>query len=100
MSDSNPKLPLIKANIRQEIGIMIGFMAVFVIVISCFALVWRAQNAKQSRAEAQLKRGLQERGFGIGGGFGGKGAGRDEDLWADRGEGAEVEYREREREGL
>jgi hypothetical protein len=59
------KLPEIESNTRQEIGVMIGFMAVFAIVITTFTLAWRAKNKKQAALEEQRQAELREHGFGM-----------------------------------
>jgi hypothetical protein len=59
------KLPEIESNTRQEIGVMIGFMVVFAIVIITFTISWRAKNKKQAALEEQRQAELREHGFGM-----------------------------------
>jgi hypothetical protein len=61
---------------------MVGFIAIFALVITTFAIVWRGKNKRQARLEEQRQRELVEKGFGMRGGLGGdrdgeKGAIRD-----------------------
>lgn len=69
MSNQQPKLPMIESNIRQEIGVMIGFMGVFALVITIFTITWRAKNKRQAAVEEQRQRELHEKGFGMRGGL-------------------------------
>jgi hypothetical protein len=59
------KLPEIQSNIRQEIGVMIGFMAVFALVITTFTITWRMKNKKQAALEEQRQAELRQNGFGM-----------------------------------
>ncbi len=68
---SQMKLPEIHANTRQEIGVMGGFMAVFVLVIAAFTIAWRVKNKKQAAREEQRQADLREKGFGMRGGLDG-----------------------------
>lgn len=66
------KLPEIQSNIRQEIGVMVGFMALFALVITTFTIAWRAKNKKQAMREEQRQAELRENGFGMKGGLRGE----------------------------
>lgn len=61
---SQPTLPQIEPSIRQEIGVMLGFMAIFALVITSFAITWKAKNKKQAEREDARAKELTERGFG------------------------------------
>ncbi|KFY02805.1 hypothetical protein O988_01894 [Pseudogymnoascus sp. VKM F-3808] len=65
MVAETPKLPMLHANIRQEIGIMIGFISLFVIVTSVFAYLWRAKNKRYDVLEVDRLKGMQEQGWGM-----------------------------------
>jgi hypothetical protein len=98
MSADQPKLSEIEANIRQEIGVMVGFMAVFALVIITFAVVWRMKNKRQAVVEEQRQRELHEKGFGMRGGLRGDREKGVRDLAGGEPlleQGAQVEQRER-----
>jgi hypothetical protein len=65
MSSTKTPLPLIQAHINQEIGVMVGFIAIFGLVLATFAVMWRSYNKKQAEKEEVRKRELVERGFGM-----------------------------------
>jgi hypothetical protein len=65
-------LPEIQSNTRQEIGVMVGFMAVFALVITTFTIAWRMKNKRQSALEEQRQAELREKGFGMKGGLRGE----------------------------
>jgi hypothetical protein len=58
-------LPEIQSNTRQEIGVMVGFMAVFALVITTFTITWWMNNKRQSALEEQRQAELREKGFGM-----------------------------------
>ena len=73
MSQQLPKLPEIQSNTRQEVGVMVGFMAIFANVTTTFAIVWRTKNKRQAAVEEQRQRELHEKRLGMTGGLrGGK----------------------------
>jgi hypothetical protein len=89
------KLPMIESNTYQEIGVMVGFMAIFVIVIISFAVVWRSKNKRQAQKEEMRRRELNEKGFGIsGGGLKGGPGGREKGKVAGAYNDGEIEQRE------
>jgi hypothetical protein len=65
-------LPEIQSDTRQEIGVMIGFIAVFALVIATFTITWRIKNKRQSAIEEQRQAELHEKGFGTRGGLRGE----------------------------
>jgi len=65
-------LPEIQSDTRQEIGVMIGFIAIFILVITTFTITWRMKNKRQSALEEQRQAELREKGFGMRGGLRGE----------------------------
>lgn len=62
---SKVTLPEIQSNTGQEIGVMVGFIAVFLLVITTFAITWRMKNKRQSALEEQRQAELRDKGFGM-----------------------------------
>lgn len=87
-------LPMIQSNTRQEIGVMVGFMAVFAIVLTSFTVVWRSKNKRQAQKEEMRRRELNEKGFGISGGLKGEPGGREKGKVAEAYNDGEIEQRE------
>jgi hypothetical protein len=54
-------------------GILFGFVAVFLVVIVAFGITWRLWNIREEKKEAERKRVLIEEGWGIQDGVGEKG---------------------------
>lgn len=75
---SEKELPMIHAKVSQEIGVMVGFMALFGIVIASYGIFWHTKNKVQERKEEERKRELMDRGFGMSGHGGEKKAGARE----------------------
>jgi hypothetical protein len=69
---SSMTLPEIQSNTRQEIGVMVGFIAVFLLVIAAFTVTWRRKNKRQSALEEQRQAELREKGFGMRSGLSGE----------------------------
>lgn len=65
MVADTPKLPMLHANNRQEIGIMVGFIAVFLIVTATFSFLWSAKNKRHDKLEVERQRDLKEQGWGL-----------------------------------
>jgi hypothetical protein len=65
-------LPEIQSNTRQEVGVMVGFMVIFALVITAFAITWRMKNKRQAALEEQRQAELREKGFGMRGGLPGE----------------------------
>jgi hypothetical protein len=92
------KLPEIQANTRQEIGVIVGFIAIFALVITTFTLTWRAKNKTQAAREERRQAELRENGFGPRGGLRGEKEKGVRDALGDvplMAQGAAVEERER-----
>lgn len=60
-----PKLPMLHANNRQEIGVMVGFIALFLIVTAVFSILWSAKNKRHDKHEVDRQRELKEQGWGL-----------------------------------
>jgi len=54
-------------------GILFGFVAIFLVVIVAFGLTWRLWNIREENKETERKRMLIEEGWGIQDGVGEKG---------------------------
>ncbi|OBT77790.1 hypothetical protein VF21_03805 [Pseudogymnoascus sp. 05NY08] len=65
MVADTPKLPMLHANNRQEIGVMVGFIAVFIIVTALFSFLWSSKNKRHDTFEVERQRGLKEQGWGM-----------------------------------
>ncbi|KFY25164.1 hypothetical protein V493_04804 [Pseudogymnoascus sp. VKM F-4281 (FW-2241)] len=65
MAAKSPKLPMLHANNKQEIGVMIGFIALFLIVTALFSILWSAKNKRHDKEEVERQRDLKERGWGM-----------------------------------
>lgn len=94
VANDPPALPFIHADIKQEIGVLVGFIALFAIVTAVFAFFWQVKNKRQAVIEEERQRVLQDKGFGTQGWSGPK------DLKADTEKsnaGLEIEQEERVR---
>src|SRR5690554_894145 len=60
-----PKLPMLEANINQEIGILVGFVALFMISTIAFSVGWNIKNKRQALKEVERQRVLNENGWGL-----------------------------------
>jgi hypothetical protein len=49
---------------RTELGILFGFVAIFLLVVTSYGAAWKLWNKKEETIEAERKAGLIERGFG------------------------------------
>ncbi|OBT39722.1 hypothetical protein VE00_09882 [Pseudogymnoascus sp. WSF 3629] len=65
MVAETPKLPMLHANKRQEIGIMVGFIALFIIVAALFSYLWSSKNKRHDKVEVERQRDLKEQGWGM-----------------------------------
>ncbi|OBT67690.1 hypothetical protein VE03_03513 [Pseudogymnoascus sp. 23342-1-I1] len=65
MVAETPKLPMLHANNRQEIGIMAGFIVLFIIVTVVFSVLWSAKNRRHDKLEVERQRDLKEQGWGL-----------------------------------
>ena len=45
----------------HEIGVMIGFMAAFVLVAAAYLVIWRIKNKRSDAKEVQRRRALDEK---------------------------------------
>ena len=54
-------------------GILFGFVAIFLVIIVAFGLTWRLWNIREEKKETERKRVLIEEGWGILDGVGEKG---------------------------
>ncbi|PMD57570.1 uncharacterized protein K444DRAFT_614974 [Hyaloscypha bicolor E] len=79
-------------------GILFGFVAIFLVVIVAFGLTWRLWNIREEKKETERKRVLIEEGWGIQDGVGEKGKQRVvRDFRSEREEQEEREEGERGR---
>ncbi|KFY43687.1 hypothetical protein V494_01845 [Pseudogymnoascus sp. VKM F-4513 (FW-928)] len=60
-----PKLPTLNANVRQEVGIMVGFIALFILVTAIFSFLWSSKNKRHDKIEVERQRDLKEKGWGL-----------------------------------
>ncbi|KFY53201.1 hypothetical protein V496_07806 [Pseudogymnoascus sp. VKM F-4515 (FW-2607)] len=67
MVADTPKLPMLHANNGQEIGIMVGFIALFIIVTAVFSVLWSSKNKRHDKLEVDRQRELKEAGWGLNG---------------------------------
>lgn len=65
MVAETPKLPMLHANNRQEIGIIVGFIALFIIVTALFSYLWSSKNKRHDKVEVERQRDLKEQGWGM-----------------------------------
>ena len=64
----SPRQEKMTSETKTEIGIIFGFIAIFLLVITSYGIVWKLWNKKEAEREAARKAGLIERGFGPKGG--------------------------------
>ncbi len=57
-------------------GILFGFVAIFIVVILAFGFTWRMWNIREEKKEAERKRMFIEEGWGLQDGVGEKGKAR------------------------
>ena len=76
MPDSQPTIKPTHPRLRTQMGILFGFVAIFIVVIIAFGITWRLWNIREEKKEAERKRILIEEGWGIQDGVGEKGKGR------------------------
>jgi len=48
---------------RQEFGILFGFVAVFIVVIGTYSLMWHLKNKREEVKEVKRKQALIDRGL-------------------------------------
>lgn len=58
-------LPVLHVKAKQEIGIMMGFIAIFALVIAAYGIFMRGKDKIQAKHEEERKRELVERGYGL-----------------------------------
>lgn len=56
---------MLHASIGQEIGVMCGFIVLFILVTAIFSIFWHFKNKRQSTKEAERQRLVNEQGWGI-----------------------------------
>jgi hypothetical protein len=95
MSSNQPTIPAAHPRVRTQLGILFGFVGIFIVVIVTFGVMWALYNKKQEKRELARKERLIEEGWGVSD-IGEKGKGRDGDMGID-GEGEKVDDRERQR---
>ncbi|KFY09359.1 hypothetical protein V491_08237 [Pseudogymnoascus sp. VKM F-3775] len=65
MVAETPKLPMLHAKVRQEVGIMVGFIALFIIVTAVFSFLWNSKNTRHDKLEVERQRDLKAQGWGL-----------------------------------
>lgn len=60
-------LPRIQWTMGHEMGVMFGFIALFIIVTVAFAIFWVGKNKRQARAEHERQEALRQAGWGLSG---------------------------------
>ena len=73
MPNNQPTIPPTQPRLRTQMGILFGFVAIFLVVIVAFGITWRLWNIREEKKETERKRVLIEEGWGIQDGVGEKG---------------------------
>jgi hypothetical protein len=94
MSSNQPTIPIAHPRIRTQLGILFGFVGIFIIVIVTFGVMWALYNKRQEKRELARKERLIEEGWGVAD-IGEKGKGRDRDMGIGGEEREEVDDRGR-----
>ncbi|CZR58512.1 uncharacterized protein PAC_08404 [Phialocephala subalpina] len=63
-SSSEPKIPTHIGSTRTQMGILFGFVAIFLVIGASYSIIWRMYNKREERQEAERKQALLDRGFG------------------------------------
>ncbi|KUJ14112.1 uncharacterized protein LY89DRAFT_687362 [Mollisia scopiformis] len=63
-SSSQQTLPVVHAKLSTQMGILFGFVAIFIVILISYSTVWWLYNKREERQEAQRKQDLIDRGFG------------------------------------
>jgi hypothetical protein len=78
MPSNQPTIPVAHPRIRTQMGILFGFVGIFIVVIVTFGIMWILYNKRQEKRELARKEKLIEEGWGVADiGEKGKGRGRD-----------------------
>jgi hypothetical protein len=59
-----PQVPLIVPNTRQEIGVLVGVLALFIIVTLAFKEFRHVKNKRDDAKEVERQRVIREKGLG------------------------------------
>jgi hypothetical protein len=65
MSSSQSTLPVIHARTDTQLGILFGFVGLFILAIATYSVLWKAYNKRDERLERERERSLLEKGFGV-----------------------------------
>jgi hypothetical protein len=79
MSSNQPTIPVAHPRIRTQMGILFGFVGIFIVVIVTFGIIWALYNKRQEKREWARKERLIEEGWGVAD-IGGKEKGTDRDV--------------------
>jgi hypothetical protein len=55
---------MVKPDMRKQFGILFGFVAIFIVVIVSFGIMWKLYNKLEQKKENEEKRRLIEAGWG------------------------------------
>ena len=62
MADKEPSGPFHAGpGTAHEIGVMVGFMAAFVLITTIYLILWRINNKRSEAAEVQRRQSLAEK---------------------------------------
>jgi hypothetical protein len=55
---------MVKPDMRKQFGILFGFVAIFIVVIVSFGIMWKLYNKREEKKENEEKKRLIEAGWG------------------------------------
>ncbi len=77
MSSNQPTIPESHPRVRTQLGILFGFVGIFIVLTISFGVIWVLYNKRQERKEEERRRMLIEEGWGSAdAGLGEKGKGK------------------------